>query len=232
MRNDEAGDTSANHSMRASLPPGRALHTLGALAAPQPRIASMLPLSELSQSMPTTTQHMPPSMPPPSIASRGRANSNVESLFRVRLPDADRPVSVRVKRGATVSELVAPALAKRLPVSALSASAYSFVCLPDEEQPGFIVNSDVPLDALRDMIGGDDDDDADDDESTSKASKVLEMWERPDVMVRFFVCGKTCLGCGCLVEIWRPFRECACCNETDWECLNENVAKTAFLLAN
>jgi hypothetical protein len=109
---------------------------------------------------------------PPVVETVKRDSTNISVL----LPDAEQPVTVRVSRGSTAASLVAPALAKRLPLSTLAAAAYSFVALPTPQQPGFIVNANVPLEALLELIGHNDADD--DDERRS----VLEMWELPDVL--------------------------------------------------
>lgn len=154
----------------APLYASRALPLLAASSADEPSsdFSSLPPLP------PATSAVTPVASPPPPQAS------NESSTVRVLLPDADRPVTVRVNRGATASQLVAPALAKRLPVSTLSASSYSFVSLPNKNSPGFIVTANVPLEALTDIIGlraSDSSGDGADDTSAA----TLEMWETPDV---------------------------------------------------
>ena len=130
-------------------------------------------LPRVSSSSDDATE-MPPLPVPVAADAEKRGSTNISVL----LPDAEQPVKVRVSRGSTAASLVAPALAKRLPLSTLAATAYSFVGMPTPLQPGFIVNANVPLEALLELIGGGADNDDDDEERRA----VLEMWELPDVL--------------------------------------------------
>jgi hypothetical protein len=158
----------------APLYASRALPLLAAASADEPS-SDFSALPPLPPPV-AATSVTPVASPPPPAQSASES-----STVRVLLPDADRPVTVRVNRGATASQLVAPALAKRLPVSTLSASSYSFVSLPTRSSPGFIVTANVPLEALTDIIGLRASDSSGDGDDAGGGAATLEMWETPDV---------------------------------------------------